>query len=206
MDRLSVVKSAAVAAPLTLCLAACPSQTPGDAKSYGSASRVEAVTAKPPATVSVDDFCDTRRAPATLRFPPLGEDGEAPSNTAAMWINAWASWCAPCLEEFPTLAKFEKRLAQDGVNMRFIYLSLDTEAAPLDRLRAREPNTPTTLRIRDEQALDPWLASLGLRASTMLPFHVFTRTGGNVSCIRTGTVSNRHYATIKKLLRPAPPA
>lgn len=47
-------------------------------------------------------------------------------------INVWASWCAPCIEEMPELARFAARHADDGPQV--VGLALDTHEAVLDFL------------------------------------------------------------------------
>ena len=47
-------------------------------------------------------------------------------------INVWASWCAPCIEEMPELARFAARHADDGPQV--VGLALDTPDAVLDFL------------------------------------------------------------------------
>ncbi|MFN0156478.1 MAG: TlpA family protein disulfide reductase [Bacteroidota bacterium] len=38
-------------------------------------------------------------------------------------VNMWATWCAPCIEEFPGLLRVRKEYADDGVE--FIFVSID---------------------------------------------------------------------------------
>lgn len=47
-------------------------------------------------------------------------------------INVWASWCAPCIEEMPELARFAARHADNGPQV--VGLALDTHEAVLDFL------------------------------------------------------------------------
>ncbi|MEN5208546.1 TlpA disulfide reductase family protein [Stenotrophomonas terrae] len=47
-------------------------------------------------------------------------------------INVWASWCAPCIEEMPELARFAARHADDGPQV--VGIALDTPGAVLDFL------------------------------------------------------------------------
>ncbi|WP_269792297.1 TlpA disulfide reductase family protein [Stenotrophomonas sp. Iso1] len=47
-------------------------------------------------------------------------------------INVWASWCAPCIEEMPELARFAARHADNGPQV--VGLALDTPEAVLDFL------------------------------------------------------------------------
>ena len=47
-------------------------------------------------------------------------------------INVWASWCAPCIEEMPELARFAARHADSGPQV--VGLALDTPDAVLDVL------------------------------------------------------------------------
>lgn len=47
-------------------------------------------------------------------------------------INVWASWCAPCIEEMPELARFAARHADNGPQV--VGLALDTPDAVLDFL------------------------------------------------------------------------
>jgi thiol-disulfide isomerase/thioredoxin len=46
-------------------------------------------------------------------------------------VNLWATWCAPCMEEMPTLGELQRRF--EG-RLRVVPISVDTEA---DRARAQ---------------------------------------------------------------------
>lgn len=47
-------------------------------------------------------------------------------------INVWASWCGPCIEEMPELARFSAKHADNGPQV--VGLALDTHEAVLDFL------------------------------------------------------------------------
>lgn len=58
------------------------------------------------------------------------------STSLAKWsgrmvlLNVWASWCAPCREEMPALARLRERLAPSGIDI----LTLSIDKAPADAL------------------------------------------------------------------------
>ena len=54
-------------------------------------------------------------APATMFKNPYGGDFSiAKFKGVPVLVNLWASWCAPCVKELPTLQKLEEAQALDG--------------------------------------------------------------------------------------------
>ena len=54
-------------------------------------------------------------APATLfKNPDGGDISIARFKGVPVLVNLWASWCAPCVKELPTLQKLEEAQAKDG--------------------------------------------------------------------------------------------
>ena len=41
-----------------------------------------------------------------------------------MLVNLWATWCAPCVKEMPTLAALQKRYADKGVTVVAVSIDL----------------------------------------------------------------------------------
>src|SRR5690606_1348408 len=133
MDRLStvrIVKRAGFALALVGPALGAGGGCDGDAKGGppASRSRVEAVQADAPAKVDPKAFCETWHEPDSapvLTLPPLREP--APAKTAAghsRWINVWATWCKPCIEELPRLARWREALAGKG-DFELWFLSAD---------------------------------------------------------------------------------
>ena len=51
---------------------------------------------------------------ATFHDPDGGDISLADFDGVPVLVNLWASWCAPCIKELPTLAKLEQSHAIDG--------------------------------------------------------------------------------------------
>ena len=46
-------------------------------------------------------------------------------------LNFWATWCAPCIEEMPSLVELQKRLTKKGVTV--LAVSVDEDAAAYNK-------------------------------------------------------------------------
>ncbi|WP_449467851.1 TlpA disulfide reductase family protein [Stenotrophomonas humi] len=89
-------------------------------------------------------------------------------------INVWASWCAPCIEEMPELARFAARHADNGPQV--VGLALDTPAAVLDFLG----NVPVYYPIVIETP-GPTDASVKLgNTQGLLPYSVLVDAQGRI--------------------------
>lgn len=167
--------------------------------------RVEAIAARK-GDDSAATFCDVAQASEsapTFAWPRV--EGEPPSARGARWINVWATWCPPCIEELPRLARMASALAQAGSQVSLQLLSVDATDAAVADFAQKHPEVRGSLRISEPSALEPWLASIGLDKGATLPVHVFVAADGKVACARTGAVRDADVATIKKLLPPSRP-
>jgi len=119
--------------PIALALAACGSQDPaaGPPDEAGMPAK------------GVDRSHKGQPAPDTIfNDPDGGEASLADFRGAPVLVNLWATWCAPCVKELPTLDALSRRHAADG-SIGIVAVSQDM--APqgsvrvfLDRLRLAE--------------------------------------------------------------------
>ncbi len=133
------------------------------------------------------------RAGATATVPPKGW----------VWLNLWATWCKPCLREMPLLTSWREQLRRDGVALDLWFLSLDEDEAELTRfLRANPKVAPApSLRANSPAALETWLKRYLPDPSTPIPIHMLVAPDGNVRCIRTGSLQEGDYASVRARLR-----
>src|SRR5215467_8237023 len=43
-------------------------------------------------------------------------------------LNFWATWCAPCVEEMPSLVRMQQRLKNNGVDVLAVSVDVDESA------------------------------------------------------------------------------
>lgn len=171
MDRLSLV----------VFLAACGQDTKPAAV---SPRRVDAVMAAPAKQATADSFCELRPN-RPFAWPELDEAAPALSQ-GWTWVNVWATWCGPCIEEMPQLTKWEAQLAQEGAPVKLQLMSVDATAQDVSTFRASHADWPASVRLKDLNGLSPWLASIGLDDNAVLPLHLLVDPQGQVSCVRMG--------------------
>lgn len=178
---------------IALLLLACGDTTP----SAPLPSRSEAVRVQK--NVDLDGFCDARpRTP--FAWPEL--DGAKPAEREGWaWVNVWATWCGPCIEEMPMLQRWEKQLAQKGLDIDLQLISADADAAVVKKFRAKHPEFPEGVRIAEADALAGWLESMGGSYAAGLPAHFFIDREGRVDCVRAGGMQPGNLADLTALLR-----
>jgi thiol-disulfide isomerase/thioredoxin len=160
------------------------------------------------APASLASFCE-RNLPAqgegATRYSaaPLREIAGHRRKEAAVgkwhWLNLWASWCGPCLEEMALLAKWKQALHADGIDVDLELMSIDEEEAPLlGALKREMPGRVSWLRSNDDLA--PFLSHLGVDKNSAIPIHAFVDPQGNLRCVRVGSVRESDFGTIRTLV------
>lgn len=116
-------------------------------------------------------------------------DGEEFDSTALQGhvtvVNVWGSWCGPCREEAPVLARVARETRDEGV--RFIGINVrDNPAAARAFERTFDVPYPSIVSDDSPEAL---LAFGGLLASAAVPSTVVVDPDGTVAARVVGTVT-----------------
>lgn len=82
-------------------------------------------------------------ATATVAAEELRERMRTRGRRATL-VNAWASWCGPCREEYPALEKLRGELDARGVDLVFVSVD-DTESLPKAVKFAADHGSPTPI-------------------------------------------------------------
>jgi thiol-disulfide isomerase/thioredoxin len=167
-------------------------------------SRVEGAAGVARKAASTEAFCDvhtTNDNGPTLSFPPLVGTPVPPAQSGHwQWINVWATWCQPCVDELPRLVRWRDKLAAAGRHVDFGFVSIDDNDADIEAFRKDHPGAPASARLADPSKQGAWFTALGLDAGSPIPVHVFVSPSGHIRCARAGGVREQDYAAIERLL------
>lgn len=161
--------------------------------------RVNAVAAHPAETIDPTGMCDVSHGAAdapAFAWPELTGDAPALSGGSWHWVNLWATWCKPCLDELPRLTAWTGELG-DRVALHLV--SADESDDDAAAFRREHPKTPAGVRMADPEALQDYLESLGLKGGS-LPVHVFIRDQ-KIRCVRASAVEDTDFASVRALVR-----
>lgn len=175
------------------------------------ASRFDAVKA-PTSAPTGAGFCEksfpatgagarTYVAPPLRDLPPGAKAAKADAGTGWTWVNLWATWCTPCVEEMALLGRWKDALAREGSPFRLELLSADAPEAATALSRAIGKGLPGPVTwLRGEDDLGPYLDSLGVGRGAALPVHALVDPRGNLRCVRVGAIHDRDYPVVKAIL------
>jgi thiol-disulfide isomerase/thioredoxin len=194
MDRLP-----ALAAAFAVVVGACDRDSPAP-----TPSRVEGAKVRQNKGASAAGFCDVHVADdsgAALALPPLaGPSLAAQARGHWRWLNVWATWCKPCVEEVPRLTRWRDRLAAAGRPVDLAFVSVDDSSDDVAAFRKLHPEMPDSPRLADPSKQGAFFTALGLDVASPIPIHVFVSPAGHVRCVRAGAVSEQDYPAIERLL------
>lgn len=105
-------------------------------------------------------------------------------------INFWATWCAPCKEEMPLLAKMQNKFRSQG--LRIVGIAVDSRENVAKFLENHTTDYPV---YPDEVRAIEFSKRLGNRLG-LLPFTVAVRPGGEVVFSRLGILKEQDIADI----------
>jgi len=179
---------------LLLALVACDKSDKQTGEPTGRVNAAK-VTAKKTDTAA---FCDKQfsvETAPTFQTPELaGGGGLAPSSGKWRWVNVWATWCPPCVDELPRLVKWQKTLPFD-----LQIVSVDESEDDVTAYRKLHPETPESKRLAKPDAQGAWFAQFGLDATAPIPVHIFVDTSNKVRCVRAGGVREQDQAMLEAL-------
>jgi thiol-disulfide isomerase/thioredoxin len=146
-----------------------------------------------------------RYAAPPQRLLPGSTDGgnsAGPSGGAWTWVNLWATWCTPCVEEMELLGRWRDGFSRDGTQVSFEFISIDEDAErEKDLVAWRSKGLPGPIRwLRSERDLGPLLDSLGVERGAMIPIHALVDASGWLRCVRVGAIHEQDYAAVKGFL------
>lgn len=197
MDRLSAVI-------IAISLAACG--TKDDKPVAAPSARTDGAKVAQPQAASTDAFCDLHATDATgpaFTWPELA-DGAAPAAAPSWrWVNLWATWCKPCIEEMPRVLAWRDKLAAAGKHVDLQFVSVDESAEDVAAFRKDHPGllpaSAPSIRIASASARAAWLKTFKLDDGA-IPIQLFVSAANKLRCSRAGGVRDKDYAVVSQLL------
>ena len=196
MDRLPTL----IAIALALALAACESKTD---KPVEPAARTNGAKVNTAQAVTTEAFCDhhaTDERGAAFHWPELAAGHAAPpASKTWRWVNLWATWCKPCIEEMPRLIAWRDKLAAAGKKVELSFVSVDDSDADVAAFRKEHPDTPPSIRVASADKRTAWLKGMGLDDGA-IPIQLFVSPANRLRCARAGGIRDKDYPVVEKLL------
>ena len=106
---------------------------------------------------------------------------------SAVLVNVWATWCAPCVEEFPDLLRLRKNYADRGLRVLLVSADFsDEKEATLKFLSEQGVDFPTFRKDGDDMK---FIEAMSPRWSGAMPATFLYDSKGRLAHFREGKAS-----------------
>jgi thiol-disulfide isomerase/thioredoxin len=189
------VRSEALA--LLLLAAAC------DEKNEGPAPERFASVKKKPLDAKASTFCEktwgAKEKPFTMpAVRPWGGKWDKPAGWT--WLNLWATWCKPCVEEMGLLSRWSEGFQREQLHVNVELLSIDEGTADLDGWLKEKAMPGHVSWIRSQEDFTALLESLGLDKNAAIPIHALVDPQGSLRCVRVGSIHQENWGAVRALV------
>jgi thiol-disulfide isomerase/thioredoxin len=185
----------------------------GPAPPPQTGERFAGVARAPRPETSASGFCErawpasgpeARKYVAPPERPLPGVTAVAAGGTSAgawTWVNLWATWCAPCIEEMGRLGRWRDALAREGRTVALDLVTIDAEEDAGKLATFIRKGVPGRVRwLRGEADFPLFLDGLGVDRGAAIPIHALVDPAGMLRCVRVGAIHDEDWAAVRGLL------
>jgi thiol-disulfide isomerase/thioredoxin len=151
---------------------------------------------------SFADLCDAAKEPPPPFVWPAIPDPIMATKATFRWMNVWATWCKPCVEELPLLKRTFDAWALKGQTVELTLLSVDADAEAARKFIAERPELPGSFQLHDASKAGDWLSQIGLPSGAAIPVHIVLDNKGKQLCARAGGVSEQNLEKFRQVMFP----
>lgn len=117
------------------------------------------------------------------------------------WVNLWATWCRPCVEELALLDRWQSALEKDGLPISVELWSVDDGEADLAGWLKKHPMPGTVKWLAGgASGLPAVLSTMQVPTNSPIPVHALVDGNNKLRCVRVGAVHDEDYAAIKAII------
>lgn len=135
------------------------------------------------------------KAPEFVRMDVEGDSVRVGPGQPLTLINLWATWCAPCIEEFPDIEQIHRELGPKGLRV----LAVNVDEVDSEALRSFGRELDVTFPL----VIDPPATIQDAYRALAMPSSYLVDEEGNVMMAWTGRLPHDTFSVISQLMAPA---